>query len=722
MRGCLVACLSLIACTGVSPDETESRASAVSASSCPIPAYEVPVFTPAADDAVVFDALLAASGYGASSKTWNDVAVGNFCGGAENEIVLVANDDSSTDVDDFRVFRGPSPYLVGSGDLTSASSYTHPWRGIAAADVDGDGRAEILAIRRVATSGVPDLVIGKVSADCDVSVTPYATKTIGTPSNADWRDLAVGNFDGTPKLAMIRSGSPNTFVVEWSGTTLTTRYAANLPDSNAATPWRAIAAGNIDGGSRDELIAVRTISDGVDETVRAYNWGTNGFGSSNKWSTWGNTGNNDWVAAAAGNFGGGFRDAVVLLKNDASRFTVLDFNGGSSGGPLRVLRTSELDTAGLAWRGVAAADWLGGDGGYEELVAIRDTAGVDEMEMFVYGNAFHRALRANAIADTKAVIAGNENADAPHVDNVTPQDWSFYDIEQRIKLQLAETHSNTYNVELRLGDEYKFLVDFLEATKDFCVDGRQLRVWVTIVGWSFDDVNMYSVPYPYAMAPPYGECEYFAGCPLLPYADECSCDCRAGQCTDPVGWASLLSALAQQYPHLVAVGFDDFFQPGNWGGSKMTVDRLAEMQSRLSWPSGWLSLVPTVYYDNLYPWSLSVPADVPLALDSMLFYYENKPSRDCTSNTAAPAQITEVANHLASGRTLQQGVYFSPSSVCATPPTTASSHDLLMSGLANPRVDGTTVYTGTKIWRDAHGPCATPTESAYCAVQDAYAP
>jgi hypothetical protein len=218
------------------------------------------------------------------------------------------------------------------------------------------------------------------------------------------------------------------------------------------------------------------------------------------------------------------------------------------------------------------------------------------------------------------------------------------------------------------------------------------------------------------------ECEYFPSC--TPSAGTCGCDCLAGECNDPVGWTSLLSALAQQDPHLVAVGFDDFLQYPNWKtGADMTPDRLAEMQSRLSWPSEWLSLVPTVYHDNFHP-TEAIPdfPDLPLALDSMLFYYENSPVHDCSVNDNAADQVAELAGRLAAGRPLHAGVYFRSTSVCNPDVTTTSAHDLLQQMLADPAVDGATVYNGLAVWETPHGPCATPTESGYCAVRDAYAP
>lgn len=155
------------------------------------------------DDSVVFGSLLEAAGYAIGSNSdWVDVAAGNFCGGSEKELVLLKNAHSN-----FSILRGPAPFAVATGDLNSSSS--HPWRGVAAGNLDGDTYDKIVALRKVTTSGVPDLVVVKASnPSCDVS-TLVATKTIGTPSNSEWVDVAVGDFDGTGG-SRSRSSRPHT--------------------------------------------------------------------------------------------------------------------------------------------------------------------------------------------------------------------------------------------------------------------------------------------------------------------------------------------------------------------------------------------------------------------------------------------------------------------------------------------------------------------------------
>ena len=56
------------------------------------------------------------------------------------------------------------------------------------------------------------------------------------------------------------------------------------------------------------------------------------------------------------------------------------------------------------------------------------------------------------------------------------------------------THTNTINWMLAAPDDYEALVDLLEATRDFAVDGKQVRVWVTVYGHTGMTRNQCSLP------------------------------------------------------------------------------------------------------------------------------------------------------------------------------------------------------------------------------------
>ena len=667
----------------------------------------------APDDAVALDALLEASGYDWSHNLWADVAAGNFCGGAEQELVVVQNLSPY-----FSILRGPTPFVRAAADL--GSSPAHTWSAVAAGNFDLDGYQEIVAVRNVTASGVPDVFIIDLYEDCNLQV--ESTRTVGSPTNSDWVDVAVGNFDGVgeQEIALVKN-KPAYFVFlrffdgTWS------QYLTAALGSRHEYPWKALAAGDLDGVPGDELVAVRKVTDGARYTVGAYRWdGAMSNFSLFATSTFANTGNHTWISAAAGNFGGDDREAIALVKNKHSNFVVLDYPPGG-GSTLRLLAGADLDTApGQSWRGLAAADWLDEDHGYEELIAVRnlqpnpdETDKMYQTDFFVYGNSFHRAVRAGALAGTEAVIAGNERRLGSN-----PETWDFHSVEA-IKAWLAATHTNTYNVMLRLPDEYAFLVEFLEATRDFCVDGRQLRVWITLAGPS--------------ETPPHGGfCSRPSNSPLTSW-DELEYFKTLNDCTDFVGWFSMLSRLAQDYPHIVAVGIDDFLSVHNQ--DTFTPGYVAELQSRLRWPSEWLSFVPTVYWEYFYfeNGQRRFP-DLPLTFDTMIFYFTNtKHGTSDADETVlnAPEEIADMAALLPGGRSLQFGAYLSCIWSGDYNPSIQLGHDLLNTALAQPLVAGTTVYTGSSLWGGTSNipgcnrpppptVCEAPLDHRFCVVQSVY--
>ena len=237
----------------------------------------------------------------------------------------------------FSILRGPVPYAVGAGDLDSSA--THPWRAVAAANLDGGDYDEIVAVRKVGASGVPDLVVARADpSSCEVS-TVIARATLGNPSNSEWLDAAVGDFDGsgTKQIVLLKAAHPHfSFVKFVPPNTLTVLPGADF-DSLSAFPWKAVAAGDIDGEPGDELIVARQVGDGRGPTVLVFKWTGSEF-KPIATSTFGNNGNSNWASAAVGDFNADGRKAIVLVRNQHPNFVVLDLPKGAT--QLRRLSTS----------------------------------------------------------------------------------------------------------------------------------------------------------------------------------------------------------------------------------------------------------------------------------------------------------------------------------------------------------------------------------------------
>jgi FG-GAP-like repeat len=663
-------------------------AAAYAQQALPIP-WLVPTFVhQPPNDSVVFGSLLEAAGYAiASNSNWVDIAAGNFCGGPEKELVLIKNAHSN-----FSILRGPVPFAIGSGDLASSSS--HPWRAVAAGNLDGDAFDEIVAVRKVTSSGVPDLVVAKANvATCEVS-TVIASATIGNPSNSEWVDAAVGDFTGTGRkqIALLKAAHSNFFFLKLTPAGELTVFHESDLDSNPTQPWKALAAGDLDGDGIDELIVARQVNDGHSATVLAYKWNGSGF-SLFATSTFGNDGNSDWSSAAVGDFNGDGRNAIVLVKNQHSNFVVLDYPFGAT--QLRVLSTADLDSVeGQDWRGLAATNWLSADA--SQLIAVRAAHGDYHTDLFVYGDPFYRFARDTALDGTKGA-------------------WELdQQIEMNLKDRLSETHTNTFNWDLLAPGDYPKLVAFLNNTKDFFVDGKQLRVWVSLANPRYLNTD-----------PTKFVCSLPEESPLTAWseADFFSTGLGPASCKDYLGWASLIGRLARDFPQLVAVGLDDFFdssQKGNPPVAPFTEDYIAEFESRMRSQAPWLNFVPTVYYKNFFngnKWP-----DLALTFDTMIFYFRSEKKGgglgDATINNA-PDEFAEMSNLIPTGRKLQVGVYFG--FLTGVPEASARyDYELVNLVLSLPWLGGTTAYPAQTIKPDGGCTELNFLDNKYCALMRAY--
>jgi hypothetical protein len=659
-------------------------------SKCGAPPFETPLYTRPVDDGIALASLLEGAGYGASSNSdWADIASGNFCGGPEKEIVLVKNKRTN-----FSILRGPTPYPVSGGDLDSDPA--HPWRAVAAGNLDADSFDEIVAVRQVSAANLADIVAIKVDpSECSV-VDVVASATIGTRSNSDWIDAAIGNFDGKGnQVAVLKSEHINFFLLKRSGSTFDVTFSSDL-DSDASYPIKGIAAGDLDGDGIDELVAARHVSDGKVLTVIVYKWSQSIFVPV-AGSAFGSNGNSDWSGITIGDFNDDGHAAIALVKNDHSNFAVLDLP--PTGETLREIATSDLDSvSGQEWRGVTATDWLGGDEGAHELIAVRAAEDPYRADLFVYGNPFHRVMRDSGIEGCLAQYDQQRG--------VSPAE---------LIASLAETHTNTMNWALVESGDYPALVEFLEASTNTCVDGRQLRVSVTLLPGPAASAGNCSLPFDSPITR-WNELDYFDpgnGDPLA-------------FCKDTLGWASLIGRLARDYPQLTSLGIDDFTHfVGDYSG-----EVIAELQSRMRQQAPWLTFVGTAYYDDLD----DIPPDLTRTVDTMRYYFRNEKAGICLAGSCgersvdnAPGEIAEAKALLPPGRKLQVGTYWGTLFSVSPPESPSGRYDYDLVRLIRnlPDIGGVTAYpmqvkTANFVPCDEFNFLAVVDENRFCALQRAF--
>jgi hypothetical protein len=741
-----------------------------------VPPYETPAYVPPADDSVALGTLIEAAGIDFASSVGRSeslstagIAAGNYCGETGKTILVIRDTLTSSGGKPPHAFlseslmqlQGPTPHVIAGLSAASSSNPRERWRALASGNLDASQSYDhIVLVRHVETTKNPDLVVIQVptvgltslpahmpAMEAEIKVpslpthcgtpTVLASARIGDTSNSDWVGAVVGSFDSTGKkrIALLRNEHPNLVLVEMdqgAGHTYNLKVVHTQDlDANSPQPfkWTALAAGDIRHEGVDELVAVRGVGDNHSATVMAFRWNGSSFIPTAS-STIGNDGNSNWVAAAIGDFNADGRVALVLVKNEHSAFTVLDLPAGSA--VFNVVKTSDLDTVpGQPWFGLAAADWLGGDQGADELIAVRSVGSPYRTSLFVYGDPFHLVARNSALEGTKAQYDQlSPDSQGPLIGGQQVGLTNF----DRLKQIMRNTHTNTFIWQLASNFDYTNLVTFLNATKDFGVDGKQVRVWVNLI--DPDDVKpsdaKHNMPFIGSLpeATPiilWSALDYFSADPT-----------EVAKARDFSAWSQVLGRLAQDFPHLVGVGIDDFIEHLNYGGSggNFGPDIIARMEANLRSQAPWMSLIPTTYHDLADYHTAKKPwADIGLTLDSQLFYFRDQKQFDvegttpCSSSqclmpdgkthpapwgclagpvaghiTNGPApcadatlpnalgEFADMAKLLPAGRKMLGGVYFEGHSDLGTP-SAKYDYELTKMILSQPNFAGAVVYT-----------------------------
>ena len=334
-------------------------------------------------------------------------------------------------------------------------------------------------------------------------------------------------------------------------------------------------------------------------------------------------------AALADVYGDG-APAVLLLFADSS-VQVLWLGAGAA--PLHLTASFALDPAGAAaarWASAAVGAWLPPGPtvlpAEAQILALRAPPAAAptslRASMLVFGRPEHWLRRQASIAGALAQQEFSEmweGADGRAQNETVPVDLA------RLMAALASTHSNSYlflvcdrapsaTSYLRTRYSYVELVRFLDTTRGFAVDGRQLRVWLGLLPPS-EAVGDSCVPPPDSPLTSFNETALFEG---YTYTNGYNV------------WGTLAGLLAAQYPHLVAVDIDDFSlntEPGK--PSVFSGQEVALITAGMRASAPWMVLSSVVYTDFT-----AVP-DLALVLDAPVYFFRNEGS-DAATRGAGP--------------------------------------------------------------------------------------
>ncbi len=285
---------------------------------------------------------------------WSLIAAGDFNGDGTAEIVAVR---SGT----LKVFDPVTP----AGRTPVSFEYNLPagrtFRLLVTGDFDGDGRAEIAAAHTDSQAGTG--IVERIKVFDGGATGTTWNVVFDEPFGAPWTDMATGdvNNDGRDDLLLIRQAS--NLLKIYSGSTW-----ATLAEGTYNFPWLAIAAGNISSTYPGAEIALsRSDVLGVLDSVILFRLVGNSLQDLPPDLTVNRKFYPYFTSIATGDLNGDGDDEVILLRDPIDvRVSLLALN--PNGAPMRAFE-QVIGQGATAWKLVRAGD-LDADG-RDEIVVLR---------------------------------------------------------------------------------------------------------------------------------------------------------------------------------------------------------------------------------------------------------------------------------------------------------------------------------------------------------------
>lgn len=253
------------------------------------------------------------NGFGPASE-WVDVDGGDVDGDGQEEIVSVRAFDDDIYIHGFSENAGyHSANLVGEGNIPQ--QFARKWAGVAVGDFNNSStKSEFAAI----SNQTGELYLySKVGGN----YYEYAS-SFGLADNSQWAGLAAGDFDGDSEdeIVAVRNLDGDFFM--WENFSNIVSNIGTYTGFGSSSQWADIAAGDFDGNGVDEFVAIRNFDGGIH--IMGYDAGAIvGIASYN-----GNGSASAYTGVTAGDFDDDGKDEFILHRNYDGDFYIygLDAN------------------------------------------------------------------------------------------------------------------------------------------------------------------------------------------------------------------------------------------------------------------------------------------------------------------------------------------------------------------------------------------------------------
>ncbi|MBO9620399.1 MAG: VCBS repeat-containing protein [Niabella sp.] len=523
---------------------------------------------------------------GNTNRLFIGVACGNFDGSGVATIAMLKKESSQIIFmrtgNDGQHYQIPFSFDISTSD--------NDFKAIAAGDVDGDGIDELVVLR---SSPTTDLLVYDIPANFSGTATLKTSLKVGSGLN-DWKGLAVADFNGDGKadIAVLKGSVSQIIIYQVSGSTLSLGAYQNLSTDTTANQWSGIAGGDLDGDGKAELLAVRYGSGSYDDFLfyKFNGWTMTAAGSFN---FNGGTTHYPWRSVAIGEFDNNKANGkeFVVYKNSHSFFIYQNYINSTTPPSIMGGQDFSSDTA-YPWTGIAAGQIQLNTGG-EQLVAIRQKPSDGTIAAFGNETDAFTSKKANLSKNNFSFgtywqgLPSMRNSDGTL--NVTALK-NFCDSNKlyTFAFLVAERWKDASGVYPPAGTEYVSLVEFLDLLKN---SNSPIKVIPVLAPPTESNSTSSLLPNP-GDSPLIGATELGSG-----ITDERTLFQGTPKANDFVAWFKLLGIIGNKYPNMAGINIDDF--NGNVGEISGFFNRtkLGSMIRELRNNNEVIAFLPTVYYD-----------------------------------------------------------------------------------------------------------------------------